>query len=99
MERIAWQGMRLHRYTARELKAVRKRVGLNQGEFWQRFGITQSGGSRYEGGRNIPTPIQFLLNLSLRPQAESSDVFNHLRVAKTETDQTIIALAMIKEHK
>lgn len=42
----------------------RRLTGMNQSEFWQRFGVTQSGGSRYETGRNIPKPIQLLLALS-----------------------------------
>lgn len=42
----------------------RRLTGMNQAEFWQRFGVTQSGGSRYETGRNIPKPIQLLLALS-----------------------------------
>ena len=32
-------------------------------EFWKRVGVTQSGGSRYESGRNIPRPVQLLLTL------------------------------------
>ena len=39
----------------------RRVAGINQSEFWSRFGVTQSGGSRYESGRNIPTPLKFLL--------------------------------------
>ena len=33
---------------------ARKKEGLNQKDFWARYGVTQSGGSRYESGRNIP---------------------------------------------
>ena len=40
---------------------VRKKEGLNQKDFWARYGITQSGGSRYETGRNIPKPLAILL--------------------------------------
>lgn len=43
--------------------ALRKKVGINQSAFWSRFGVTQSGGSRYEGGRDIPTPIKLLMAL------------------------------------
>jgi transcriptional regulator with XRE-family HTH domain len=42
---------------------ARKTEGINQSEFWSRFGVTQSGGSRYENGRNIPGPTQILLAL------------------------------------
>ncbi|WP_114152806.1 helix-turn-helix domain-containing protein [Chromobacterium haemolyticum] len=46
--------------SAREL---RRKVGLNQQQFWSRIGVTQSGGSRYESGRNIPRPVQTLVNV------------------------------------
>jgi DNA-binding transcriptional regulator YiaG len=39
----------------------RKKEGLNQKDFWAPYGVTQSGGSRYESGRNIPKPLAILL--------------------------------------
>lgn len=33
-----------------KIKALRKSLKLSQVEFWERVGITQSGGSRYEKG-------------------------------------------------
>lgn len=30
----------------------RQRRGENQQSYWRRFGVTQSGGSRYESGRH-----------------------------------------------
>ena len=39
----------------------RKKLGLNQSEFWSRFGVTQSGGSRYESGRSLPRPVAMLV--------------------------------------
>jgi transcriptional regulator with XRE-family HTH domain len=47
------------------LVEYRKAQGLdvNQSAFWRRIGITQSGGSRYETGRNVPKPVQLLLAL------------------------------------
>lgn len=47
------------------LKAFRAKVGLNQSEFWRRYGVTQSGGSRYESGRDMPAPLQLLMRLHL----------------------------------
>jgi DNA-binding transcriptional regulator YiaG len=44
-----------------EIARNRKKSGFNQYDFWQRFGVTQSGGSRYESGRNIPTPTAMLM--------------------------------------
>jgi len=45
------------------LRRLRKRLNLNQAEFWNRVGVTQSGGSRYEKGRPVPKPVRILLNL------------------------------------
>jgi len=44
-------------------RAIRLRLGLNQQDFWGRIGVTQSGGSRYEGGRSMPKPVRELLQL------------------------------------
>lgn len=44
-------------------REIRLKSGLNQLEFWSAVGVTQSGGSRYENGRNIPKPVRQLLNL------------------------------------
>ena len=40
---------------------TRHKEGINQLDFWARYGVTQSGGSRYESGRNIPKPLAILL--------------------------------------
>lgn len=42
---------------------LRKRLGMNQSEFWSRIGVTQSGGSRYESGRAPPKPVRELVRL------------------------------------
>jgi transcriptional regulator with XRE-family HTH domain len=42
---------------------IRRKLGLNQQQFWSKLGVTQSGGSRYESGRNMPRPVQHLLRL------------------------------------
>jgi len=44
-------------------REIRRRLGLNQQQFWSKIGVTQSWGSRYENGRNIPWPIRKLLRL------------------------------------
>ena len=44
-------------------REIRRKLGLNQQQFWSALGVTQSGGSRYESGRNIPRPVQALLRL------------------------------------
>lgn len=42
---------------------LRKKLGLNQMDFWSQIGVTQSGGSRYESGRSMPRPVRELLRL------------------------------------
>ncbi len=46
-----------------DVRQIRRKMGLNQSQFWSKLGVTQSGGSRYESGRNIPKPVQTLLRL------------------------------------
>jgi hypothetical protein len=46
-------------------QSVRKDRGENQSAFWSRFGVTQSGGSRYEHGRPIPQPLSLLMGMWL----------------------------------
>lgn len=62
--------MTLERIMAKKRKAKisdttneRKALGLNQADYWERYGVTQSGGSRYESGRAIPRPLGILLRL------------------------------------
>ena len=38
-------------------REIRRKLGLNQQQFWSTLGVTQSGGSRYESGRNMPKPV------------------------------------------
>jgi transcriptional regulator with XRE-family HTH domain len=47
----------------RNPREIRQRLGLNQDEFWQKIGVTQSGGSRYEAGRDMPRAVAELLRL------------------------------------
>lgn len=46
-----------------EPREIRRKLGLNQQQFWSKIGVTQSGGSRYESGRNMPKPVKELLRL------------------------------------
>ena len=49
----------------KDRKVIRNQRGENQHLFWSRIGVTQSGGSRYEAGRDIPLPTAMLLQLFL----------------------------------
>ena len=65
---------------------LRQRLGLNQQEFWSAVGVTQSGGSRYESGRNMPKPVRELVRLVhvegidlARARGEHFVIADHLR--------------------
>ena len=46
-----------------DAREIRRKLGLNQQQFWSTLGVTQSGGSRYESGRNMPRQVRELLRL------------------------------------
>lgn len=50
---------------ADELRKYRRSKRESQGLFWSRFGVTQSRGSRFEKGAEIPRPVAILLELYL----------------------------------
>jgi len=58
---------------------LRKNLKLNQLEFWARVGITQSGGSRYESGRNMPKQVAWLLHLAYGTAKQADDLLGRLR--------------------
>src|SRR3954462_8029804 len=67
-------------------REIRRRLGLNQQEFWTKVGVTQSGGSRYESGRNMPKPVVELVRLVHvegidlpRARGEHFAIASHLR--------------------
>ena len=66
-----------------EIRIFRKKHGMNQMEFWEPIGITQSGGSRYETGRNIPKTVLLLLHMAYAPADRSQRMFDALRAWKT----------------
>ena len=44
----------------KDYRTLRVQMRLNQTEFWNRVGVTQSGGSRYEDGRKVPKTVAVL---------------------------------------
>lgn len=60
-------------------KALRKSLGLNQSEFWRRVTTTQSGGSRYESGREIPESVQYLLHLAYGTEKQAGALLDFIR--------------------
>jgi DNA-binding transcriptional regulator YiaG len=55
-------------------REIRRKLGLNQQEFWTQIGVTQSGGSRYESGRSMPKPVRELLRLVHIEQIDLANV-------------------------
>lgn len=70
-------------------REIRRKLGMNQLQFWSLIGVTQSGGSRYESGRNMPKPVRELLRLV---HVEHLDLKNFKR-----EDQEIIEF--LKNHE
>ena len=67
-------------------REIRRKLGLNQQEFWGKVGVTQSGGSRYESGRNVPRPVRELLRIVhvegidlARVRGDDFAIIEHLR--------------------
>jgi transcriptional regulator with XRE-family HTH domain len=70
---------------------IRLRLGLNQQEFWTKIGVTQSGGSRYESGRDMPKPVRELLRLVhvervdlSKVKKEDFEVIEYLKVSQPD---------------
>lgn len=56
------------------LRELRKARLENQTSFWAKFGVTQSRGSRFEMGTEIPPPVSILLNLYLNGVINDHDL-------------------------
>lgn len=74
-----------------DARAIRHKLGLNQQQFWSKLGVTQSGGSRYESGRNMPRPVQHLLRLVhveqidiAKVRKEDFEVIEYLKAQKAD---------------
>ena len=87
-------------------REIRRRLGLNQEEFWTRIGVTQSGGSRYESGRNMPKPVRELLRLVHMERIELSkikkedlDMIEHLKAHRPELYQNLRRAVRAKRKK
>jgi DNA-binding transcriptional regulator YiaG len=62
-----------------DIATTRKKANLNQKDFWKGYGVTQSGGSRYESGRNIPKPLAILLWLHQSGKVTDKDLADALK--------------------
>ncbi len=87
-------------------REIRRRLGLNQQQFWSKIGVTQSGGSRYESGRNMPKPVRELLRLVhveqidiQRLKREDFEVVEYLKAEDPELFKTLRKAARSKNKK
>lgn len=65
--------------TGEGAKALRKSLGLNQTEFWGRVMASQSGGARYEMGRDMPEQVAMLLQFVFGPERYVTSLLSALR--------------------
>ena len=65
-------------------KLLRSKLGMNQADFWSRISVTQSGGSRYESGRNLPKPVRLLLHLAYAPEKQAMAMLKFLRQSESD---------------
>lgn len=56
------------------IRDLRYILGENQTQFWQRFGVSQSCGSRFERGGTIPFPVLMLTRLHLLEIIDDDDL-------------------------
>ena len=89
-----------------EPREIRRKLGLNQQQFWSKIGVTQSGGSRYESCRNMPKPVRELLRLVhveqvdiQRVKREDLDVIEYLKANDPELFKNLKKAAKAKVKK
>ena len=87
-----------------EPREIRRKLGLNQQQFWSKIGVTQSGGSRYESGRNMPRPVRELLRLVhveqidiQKVKREDMDVIDYLKSEDPELFKSLKKSAKAKK--
>lgn len=61
-------------FTPEILRKYRRTQRESQSRFWSRFGVTQSRGSRFEMGTEIPPTVAILLKLYLGGVITDSDL-------------------------
>ena len=78
------------------VELLREFSGLNQTDFWSAVGVTQSGGSRYETGREMPKPVRELLRLVYiekldlkRVRREDVELVEYLRAEEQDLYQKL----------
>lgn len=82
MPKLPTPGKKQPKPSLSNIKAVRLARGENQMQFWSRFGVTQSGGSRYEADRSIPEPTGILIMLYLTGVIDEAALAKAKKAAK-----------------
>ena len=102
-ERIAMSTVKANE-KAIEPREIRRKLGLNQQQFWSKIGVTQSGGSRYESGRNMPRPVRELLRLVhveqvdiQRVKKEDVEIIDYLKSEDPDLYKTLKKSAKAKK--
>lgn len=87
-------------------REIRRKLRLNQQDFWSRIGVTQSGGSRYESGRSMPKPVRELLRLVhiegvelARARGDDLEVVTYLKKANPRLYRSLRKAALSKNSK
>jgi hypothetical protein len=70
---------------------LRKKLGINQADFWSRVKATQSGGSHYEHGRTIPRAMLYLLHFAFAPEKRALELLTYLRNIEINTAKRIFS--------
>jgi len=72
------------RFLPEQIRSYRKSRKENQTEFWQRFGVTQSRGSRFELGMALPNSVAILIRLYLDGTLTDRDLH---RARRSQSEQ------------
>lgn len=72
--------------------AYRKKKKESQRQFWARFGVTQSRGSRFESGAEIPAPVSILLGLYFTKTISDGDLGRAEKVLSSPESRELINL-------
>lgn len=67
------------RFPVAEMRAAE---GVSQARFWRRYGVSQSGGSRYETVRSLPRPLLMLIWLHQHRYVSDADLTAALQASR-----------------
>ncbi|NML24348.1 helix-turn-helix domain-containing protein [Zoogloea sp. G-4-1-14] len=75
----------------RDLAAQRTALGLTQTVFWGAIGVSQSGGARYEQGRDVPPSAVVALRVVFWPEAKALRHIEKLRGGRLFSGQASLS--------